>query len=264
MLAVIVSCNWALSGCTDVLDTVHILSANNIEDRQIYPQIIIKLSKEPPIWIHCAESESLLNSIGHETFTSRGSFVSRHVRHEIPRSWWLFSDWSERVTVNPQVVGSLPAETQKTDIPNLHWFELNRPSSKGTKLLLKVIKAIIISTQFEIRPPVWASFISSRMHSDIHSYRKLWLVLFLFPLLSPSIFLLSFFLLLVSAWLVFDLLKTKKLLQLDWRCCHYCIRNSLFHVFEALFTQTSNLFKLEFSVFCLCVCVPVHVLGLCL
>jgi len=193
MLAVIVSCNWALSGCTDVLDTVHILSANNIEDRQIYPQIIIKLSKEPPIWIHCTESESLLNSIGHETFTSRGSFVSRHVRHEIPRSWWLFSDWSERVTVNPQVVGSLPAETQKTEIPNLHWFELNRPSSKGTKLLLKVIKAIIISTQFEIRPPVWASFISSRMHSDIHSYRKLWLVLFLFPLLSPSIFLLSFF-----------------------------------------------------------------------
>ena len=32
----------------------------------------------------------------------------------------------------------------KPDTPNSHEFELHRPSNKGTKLLLKVIKAIII------------------------------------------------------------------------------------------------------------------------
>ena len=32
----------------------------------------------------------------------------------------------------------------KPDISNSHEFELHRPSNKGTKLLLKVIKAIII------------------------------------------------------------------------------------------------------------------------
>jgi len=38
---------------------------------------------------------------------------------------------------------SLPAKTQKTENSNLHGFEVHRPSSKGTKLLLQVIKAII-------------------------------------------------------------------------------------------------------------------------
>jgi len=33
---------------------------------------------------------------------------------------------------------------KKTDKSNSHEFELHRPSNKGTKLLLKVIKAIII------------------------------------------------------------------------------------------------------------------------
>ena len=33
---------------------------------------------------------------------------------------------------------------QKSDNSNSHEFELHRPSNKGTKLLLKVIKAIII------------------------------------------------------------------------------------------------------------------------
>jgi len=32
---------------------------------------------------------------------------------------------------------------KKTENPNLHGFEVHRPSSKGTKLLLQVIKAII-------------------------------------------------------------------------------------------------------------------------
>ena len=41
------------------------------------------------------------------------------------------------------VVGSIPAKTPKTENSNLHGFELHRPSSKGTKLLLQVIKAII-------------------------------------------------------------------------------------------------------------------------
>ena len=35
----------------------------------------------------------------------------------------------------------------KPDTSNSHEFELHRPSNKGTKLLLKVIKAIIIITQ---------------------------------------------------------------------------------------------------------------------
>ena len=37
----------------------------------------------------------------------------------------------------------LPAKTQKTENSNLLGFQLHRPSSKGTKLLLQVIKAII-------------------------------------------------------------------------------------------------------------------------
>ena len=43
----------------------------------------------------------------------------------------------------PEVVGLIPAKTQKTENSNLHGFEAHRPSSKGTKLLLQVIKAII-------------------------------------------------------------------------------------------------------------------------
>jgi len=42
-----------------------------------------------------------------------------------------------------QVVGSILAKTQKIENSNLHGFQLHRPSSKGTKLLLQVIKAII-------------------------------------------------------------------------------------------------------------------------
>ena len=42
---------------------------------------------------------------------------------------------------------TLPAKTQKTENPNLHGFELHKPSSKGTKLLLQVIKAIIDQVQ---------------------------------------------------------------------------------------------------------------------
>ena len=49
----------------------------------------------------------------------------------------------ERATVNPEVVGSIPAKTQKTENSNVHGFEVHRPSSKGTKLLLHVIKASI-------------------------------------------------------------------------------------------------------------------------
>ena len=36
----------------------------------------------------------------------------------------------------------------KPDTSNSHEFELHRPSNKGTKLLLKVIKAIIIISFF--------------------------------------------------------------------------------------------------------------------
>ena len=41
------------------------------------------------------------------------------------------------------MVDSIPAKTQKTEDSNLHGFEVHRPSSQGTKLLLQVIKAII-------------------------------------------------------------------------------------------------------------------------
>jgi len=41
------------------------------------------------------------------------------------------------------VVGSIPSKTQELKFLG-HGFELHRPSIKGTKLLLKVVKAIII------------------------------------------------------------------------------------------------------------------------
>jgi len=37
----------------------------------------------------------------------------------------------------------IPAKTQKIENSNLHGFEVHRPLSKGTKLLLQVIKSII-------------------------------------------------------------------------------------------------------------------------
>jgi len=48
------------------------------------------------------------------------------------------------VNVHPKLVGSIPAKTHtKKDKSNLHGFELHRLSSKGTKLLFPVMKAII-------------------------------------------------------------------------------------------------------------------------
>ena len=44
-----------------------------------------------------------------------------------------------RARVSPEVVSSI----QKPENSNLHGFEVHRPSSKGTKLLLQIIKAII-------------------------------------------------------------------------------------------------------------------------
>ena len=42
-----------------------------------------------------------------------------------------------------------PAKTQKTENSYLHVSELNRPASKGTKLVLQVIRAII--NQLKVR-----------------------------------------------------------------------------------------------------------------
>jgi len=42
-----------------------------------------------------------------------------------------------------EIVGSIPAKPQNHENSNLHGFELNVPSSKGTKVLFQVIKAII-------------------------------------------------------------------------------------------------------------------------
>ena len=53
------------------------------------------------------------------------------------------AQWVRARDCFPEVVGSSPAKTQKIENSHLHGFELHRPSSKGTKLLLQVIKAII-------------------------------------------------------------------------------------------------------------------------
>ena len=63
--------------------------------------------------------------------------------------------WSERGTVNPEAVGSIPANTQKTENSYINGSELHRPSSKSTKLLLQVIKAIINQMA---RTHVWLVF----------------------------------------------------------------------------------------------------------
>ena len=55
----------------------------------------------------------------------------------------IMISWSERRTVNPEIVGSISAKAQKPENSKLHGFELHGPSSKDTKLLLQVIKAII-------------------------------------------------------------------------------------------------------------------------
>jgi len=50
---------------------------------------------------------------------------------------------SDRLKTGP-CLGSSVRFRQQPDNSNSHEFELHRPSNKGTKLLLKVIKAIII------------------------------------------------------------------------------------------------------------------------
>jgi len=51
--------------------------------------------------------------------------------------------------VCPEVVGSIPAKTPKTEDSNLHGFERHRPSRKGTRSLFQVIKAIINQSRIE-------------------------------------------------------------------------------------------------------------------
>ena len=51
--------------------------------------------------------------------------------------------WSKRETVNPEVVAWIPAKNQKTENSNLHGFQLHILSSKDTKLLFQIIKAVI-------------------------------------------------------------------------------------------------------------------------
>ena len=45
----------------------------------------------------------------------------------------------------------------KSDTSNSHEFELHRPSNKGTKLLLKVIKAIIIIKKESCKVELWTT-----------------------------------------------------------------------------------------------------------
>jgi len=53
------------------------------------------------------------------------------------------SSVGQRGSVGLEVVGSFQAKAQKFENSNLHGFELHKPSSKNTKLLFQVIKAII-------------------------------------------------------------------------------------------------------------------------
>ena len=67
-------------------------------------------------------------------------------------------------TVNPEVVGSIPAKTQKTRKLNLHGFALHRPSSKGTKLPFQVIKTIINQSRrcVYLGTSMWSSLLALR------------------------------------------------------------------------------------------------------
>ena len=63
----------------------------------------------------------------------------------------------------------------KPDTSNFHEFELHRPSNKGTKLLLKVIKAIIIIIRFYtldviIGRHTWNCQIRTHIHTEIHTH----------------------------------------------------------------------------------------------
>ena len=58
--------------------------------------------------------------------------------------------WSVRGTANPEVVGSIWAQIQKTENSYPHGFNLHRPSSKGTKLLFQVINPIINQLRGEL------------------------------------------------------------------------------------------------------------------
>jgi len=83
---------------------------------------------------------------------------------------WLI--WSERETVNPQVVGSMPYKTRELWF---HGFELHRPSNKGTtKLLLKVIQAIIIVLFLEQPWLRWRNAERQRFFFEICDF--LWLI----------------------------------------------------------------------------------------
>ena len=59
----------------------------------------------------------------------------------------------------------------KPDTSNSHEFELHRPSNKGTKLLLKVIKAIIIIYHLHARGLGLCLFFFSELVCDLLTRR---------------------------------------------------------------------------------------------
>ena len=58
----------------------------------------------------------------------------------------------------------------KPDTSNSHEFELHRPSKKGTKLLLKVIKAIIIIRNFGIKTVFLSALASADSCGNLQSW----------------------------------------------------------------------------------------------
>jgi len=95
---------------------------------------------------------------------SKSSHTSRQVM------LWHF--WQRPTCLNKSLVfkwhtvektTTIPARTQKTENSNLHGFEVHRPSSKGTKLLFQIIKAII--NQFTKKKMY-------RPHAHMHAFHE--------------------------------------------------------------------------------------------
>ena len=80
----------------------------------------------------CVKEESSYSKISSRLLAYTYTFVHTHTPTYTPT----------RVK-NREETDRFPAKAQKTENSNIHGFEVYRPSSKGTKLLLQVIKAIV-------------------------------------------------------------------------------------------------------------------------
>jgi len=100
-------------------------------------------------WYNLSHSHVSLICLTHmsHSYVSLICLDSAMIQLQLHYCWCIYTyiavGWSGHGTVHPEVVGSIPAKTPKIENLNLHGFEIHRPSSKGTELLLQVPKAII-------------------------------------------------------------------------------------------------------------------------